>query len=297
MKRFLWSHLPAFLVCCLPGPPARIPLSSFSFCAWRPPVKSAGCEVEVMGIDPWSSLDWGPRWGEAGDSAGALKQTKLSQKETSYTKEKIGLKCQRSKLTSMLHHFPEEISSAVDLQLFQGSEKRIRRVSEVRFRHRTVNKHGHNLNRCFQIPSNTVKWCFSGFLQRYKRQQKYFRMMRWAVVLYYCWARPDRWEAAFAILQVLSGNITNTHKFLLTSWGLRKSSTAHVSATTSSDWRFMLSGTRQHLSVSFRNKHILLIHGFVTSQEYLYFLMLHLDDKQIFTPILLENIVAKGHMC
>lgn len=76
MKPFLWSHLPAFPVCCLPGPPAHIPLSSFSFCAWRPPVKSAGREVEVMGSDPWSSLDWGPRRGEDGDSAGALKQTK-----------------------------------------------------------------------------------------------------------------------------------------------------------------------------------------------------------------------------
>lgn len=95
----------------------------------------------------------------------ALKQTKLSQKETSYTKEKIGLKCQRSKLTSMSHHFPEEISSTVDLQLLQGPEKRMRRVSEVRFRHTTVNKYGHNLNRCFQIPSNTVTVCLSGFLQ------------------------------------------------------------------------------------------------------------------------------------
>lgn len=165
MKLFLWSHLPAFLVCCLPGPPARIPLSSSSFCAWGPPVKSAGREVEVMGSDPWSSLDWGPRWGEEGDSAFALKQTKLSQKEISYTKEKIGLKCERSKLTSMSHHFPEEISSAVDLQLLQGPEKRMRRVSKVRFRHTTVNKYGHNLNRCFQIPSNTVTWRLSGFLQ------------------------------------------------------------------------------------------------------------------------------------
>lgn len=215
MKPFLWSHLPAFLVCCLPGLPAHIPLSSFLFCAWRPPVKSAGGEVEVMGSDPWSSPDWGPRWGEEGDSAGALKQTKLSQKETSYLKEKIGLKCQRSNLTSMSDHFPEEFVSAVDLRLLQGSEKRMRRVFKVRFKNRKVNKYGHNLNRCIQIPSNTVKWRFSGFLQWYKRQQKYSQMMRWAVVLYYWWARPHMWQATF--IQVLSGKIKKspTHTFLV----------------------------------------------------------------------------------
>lgn len=62
---------------------------------------------------------------EEGDGAEASKQTEPSQKETSYTKEKEGtnLGLALIKLTLMLHRFPEEISSAVDLQLFQGSEK------------------------------------------------------------------------------------------------------------------------------------------------------------------------------